>query len=323
MWRKLAGRKAECCAAHPNIDSRSADYCAVKPYIIFNPTAGSVADAPRILAELKRLRPSAVSITNKSGDAEKWSRQAARAGRQYIVAAGGDGTLNEVVNGVARTRHKPRIGILPLGTGNDFARTLGLPFSLEENIDILRASKTRAIDVVRVQSRRARYFINVSAGGFSGIVRNKITPAIKRNWGPLAYIRGAAAALPKLHAYKTRIVLDEREELFTTVYNVVIANGQFVAAGLPIAPKADPSDGLLDVILIPKRSGPEMTFLAAEIVLGSHFSGSSVIFRQAKKITVRSRPGMWFNVDGELVGRAPAEFQILPGALNFVVNEQR
>ena len=277
----------------------------------------------RTLAILKRLRPVAVSVTKREGDAEKWARQAARAGCDLLIVAGGDGTLNEVVNGTARARRRPRIGIIPLGTGNDFARTLGLPFSLEQNIDILRAGKTRAVDIVRVQSDRARYFVNVSAGGFSGIVRNKITPAIKRNWGPLAYIRGAAAALPKLHAYKTRIVLDEREELFTTVYNVVIANGRFVAAGLPIAPKADPSDGLLEVILIPKRSGPEMAFLAAEIVLGSHFSGSSVIFRQAKKITVRSRPGMWFNVDGELVGRAPAEFQILPGALNFVVNEQR
>ena len=277
----------------------------------------------RTLAILKRLRPVAVSVTKREGDAEKWARQVARAGCDLLIVAGGDGTLNEVVNGTARARRRPRIGIIPLGTGNDFARTLGLPFSLEQNIDILRAGKTRAVDIVRVQSDRARYFVNVSAGGFSGIVRNKITPAIKRNWGPLAYIRGAAAALPKLHAYKTRIVLDEREELFTTVYNVVIANGRFVAAGLPIAPKADPSDGLLEVILIPKRSGPEMAFLAAEIVLGSHFSGSSVIFRQAKKITVRSRPGMWFNVDGELVGRAPAEFQILPGALNFVVNEQR
>src|SRR5438128_1280462 len=298
MWRKLAGRKAECCAAHPNIDSRSADYCAVKPYIIFNPTAGSVADAPRILAELKRLRPSAVSITNKSGDAEKWSRQAARAGRQYIVAAGGDGTLNEVVNGVART--------------------LGLPFSIEENIDILRAGKTRAIDIVSVQSDRARYFVNVSAGGFSGILRNKITPEIKRSWGPLAYIRGAAAALPKLHAYKTRIVIDGREELSTAAYNVVIANGRFVAGGLPVAPEADPSDGLLDVILIPKRRPAEMALLAAEIILGKHFSSSAVIFRRARKIAVRSRPGMWFNVDGELVGRAPAEFRIVPRALNFV-----
>ena len=211
----------------------------MKPHIIFNPTAGSVANVNQPLAKLKRLRPVAVAVTKRAGDAEKWARQAARAGCDFLIVAGGDGTLNEVVNGIARVRRRPRIGIIPLGTGNDFARTLGLPFSLEQNIDILRAGKTRAVDIVRVQSDRARYFVNVSAGGFSGIVRNKITPAIKRNWGPLAYIRGAAAALPKLHAYKTRIVLDEREELFTTVYNVVIANGQFVAAGLPIAPKAD------------------------------------------------------------------------------------
>jgi len=318
MWRKLAGRKAECCAAHPNIDSRCDSRPRVKPYIIFNPIAGSVTDAQQTLSELKRLRPSTVSMTKKRGDAEKWSRQAVRSGHRYIVAAGGDGTLNEIVNGVVGAANRPRIGILPLGTGNDFARTLGLPFSFEENIDILRASKTRALDIVRVKSDRARYFVNVSAGGFSGLVRKKITPQIKRNWGPLAYIRGAAAALPKLHAYKTRIVLDEGEELSTSVYNVVIANGRFVAGGLPIAPEADPADGLLDVILIPKRGRTEMALLAAEIILGKHFSSSTVIFRRAKKIAVRSRPGMWFNVDGELVGSAPAEFQILPRALNFV-----
>jgi diacylglycerol kinase (ATP) len=291
----------------------------MKPYIIFNPTAGSVGDAQPILAALKRLRPTALAITKKTGDAQKWSRQAARAGREYIIAAGGDGTLNEVVNGVARARLRPRIGIVPLGTGNDFARTLGLPLSLKENIAILRNAKTRAIDIVRVQSDRARYFVNVSAGGFSGIVRDKITPEIKRNWGPLAYIRGAAAALPKLHAYKTRIVLDEREELSSELYNIVIANGRFVAGGLPIAPDADPADGLLDIILIPKRNAAEMALLAAEIILGKHFSSSAIICRRAKKIAVRSRPGMWFNVDGELVGRAPALFQILPRALNFVV----
>jgi diacylglycerol kinase (ATP) len=290
----------------------------VKPLIIFNPIAGSVGDVQRTLEDLQRLRPSAVSMTKKRGDAEKYSRQAVRAGHRYIVAAGGDGTLNEVVNGIVGTADRLRIGILPLGTGNDFARTLGLPFSVEENIDILRASKTRALDIVRVKSDRTRYFVNVSAGGFSGIVRKKITPEIKRNWGPLAYIRGAAAALPKLHAYKTRILLDGREELSTVVYNVVIANGRFVAGGLPIAPEADPADGLLDVILIPKRSPTEIALLAAEIIMGKHFSSSVVIFRRAKKISVRSRPGMWFNVDGELVGSAPAEFQILPRALNFV-----
>jgi diacylglycerol kinase (ATP) len=146
-----------------------------------------------------------------------------------------------------------------------------------------------------------------------------MTPAIKKTWGPLAYIRGAAAALSKLHAYKTRIVLDEREEFSTVVYNVVVANGRFAAGGLPIAPDADPADALLDVVLIPERSTAELALLAAEIILGKHFSSSTVIFRRARKVSVRSRPGMWFNVDGELVGSVPAMFQILPRALRFMV----
>lgn len=273
----------------------------------------------RTIAKLKRLRPIAVSITKKAGDAEKWTRQAVRAGRDYLVVAGGDGTLNEVVNGAARLRHPLRIGIAPLGTGNDFARTLGLPLSLDDNLDILHTAESRPIDIVRVKSKRIRYFVNVSAGGFSGMVDERITPRIKRTWGPLAYVRGAAAALPRLRAYKTQIVLDDDEEVSTELYNVVIANGRFVAGGLPIAPDADPGDGFLEVVLIPKRGAPEMALLAAEIVLGKHVSSNATIFRRARKIAVRSRPGMCFNVDGEFVGNAPAVFQIVPHALNFVV----
>jgi diacylglycerol kinase (ATP) len=294
----------------------------MKPVIIFNPAAGSVTDEQRALAEIQRLKPTAVMATRKRGDAEKLSRAAVKRGCKYVVVAGGDGTLNEVVNGVARSQNPPRIGILPLGTGNDFARTLGLPISLEENIDILCGTKTRSIDIVRVRSDRARYFVNVAAGGFSGIVRKKMTAEIKKTWGPLAYIRGAAAALPNLHAYKTRIVLDDDEEFSAVLYNVVVANGRFAAGGLPIAPDADPADAFLDVVLIPKRSAAELAFLAAEMILGKHFSSNSVIFRRARKVSVRSRPGMWFNVDGELVGSVPALFQILPRALKFMVNNE-
>lgn len=258
-------------------------------------------------------------ITKKNGDAAKWTQQAVRGGCDYIVSAGGDGTLNEVVNGAARANHATRIGVLPLGTGNDFARTLDLPASVDDNIDILRAGNSRALDIVRVRSKRGRYFVNVSAGGFGGIVRKKITPEIKKSWGPLAYIRGAAAALSKLHAYKTRIVVDDHEEFSLVLYNVVIANGRYVAGGLHIAPEADPADGLLDVVLIPKRGAPELALVAAQIVLGTHCSSNSVVTRRARKISVRSRPAMRFNVDGELGGSAPAEFQILPRALNFVV----
>lgn len=114
-------------------------------------------------------------------------------------------------------------------------------------------------------------------------------------------------------------MLNDDERFAAELYNVVIANGRFVAGGLPIAPAADPSDGLIDIVLIPKLRGPELALLAAEILLGKHLSSNAITFRQVRKIAVCSRPGMWFNVDGELIGNAPAVFQILPRALNFIV----
>jgi diacylglycerol kinase (ATP) len=290
-----------------------------KPYIIFNPAAGSAGSRANTVAQLKELQPVALRTTRRTGDAERSARKARASKARVIIVAGGDGTLNEVVNGLGAAAGKMRIGIIPLGTGNDFARTLGLPPSINENIDIVRSGKTTRIDLVRVKSKRSRYFVNVSAGGFSGMVNEKLTRRIKRAWGPLAYIRGAAAALPQLHAYKTEIVLDDDERLSTELYNVVVANGRFVAGGLPIAPSADPSDGKLDVVLIPKLGAAEMALLAAQIILGKHLSSSAIIFRQVRKVVVRSRPGMCFNVDGEFVGNVPAVFQIMPRALNFII----
>ena len=296
----------------------------MKPCIIVNPIAGSIKDLDVLLKKLRRLRPDELHLTHKPGDAETFARKAIRAGCNYVIAAGGDGTLNEVVNGIASPRRAREIcvGVVPLGTGNDFVRSLGLPATLEENIDILRSKQTAPVDLVRVRSDRTRYFVNVSTGGFSGLVNEKLTPEIKHAWGPLAYVRSAAAALPELHAYRTTIVLDGTERLSIDLYNVIIANGRFVAAGLPIAPNADPSDGLLDLVLIPKLPKPEMALLATEMVLGKHLSSNALIFRRAKKISVRSRPGMWFNVDGEAVGNEPAVFQVVPRALNFVVSKR-
>jgi len=278
-----------------------------------------VTDPEKLLAPLKRLKPAKLCVTRKPGDAERFARAAVKSGCECIIVAGGDGTLNGVINGVGLRAKRVCIGIVPLGTGNDFARALGLPPTVSENIEVLRSENLRAIDLVRVRAERTRFFVNVSAGGFSGLVDEKLTPEIKRTWGPFSYVRSAAAALPKLHGYKTRVVFDDDEALSMDLYNVVIGNGRYVAGGLPIAPEADPTDGLLDVILIPKRSLPEMALVAAEILLAKHLSNRAVIFRRAKKIAVRSRPGMWFNVDGELVGNAPVTFQIVPKAIRFVV----
>ena len=193
---------------------------------------------------------------------------------------------------------------------------------VDTTIDILQTKTTARIDLGRMTSEHTRHFVNTSAGGFSGVVDEKLTPEIKLNWGPLAYLRSAAAALPELHAYRTTVTFDDAESLVTDLYNVIVANGQFVAGGVPIAPQADPGDGLLDALLIPKRSAAEMALLAAEMLLGKHLSSDAVIFRRAKKISVQSQPGMWFNADGELVGNEPIVFQVLPGALDFVINKR-
>jgi diacylglycerol kinase (ATP) len=294
----------------------------VKPYVILNPVAGSVGDIQLRLEQLDRLNAKEVRITQYAGEAETVAREAARVGSDYIIAAGGDGTLNEVINGIAISRGARQVcvGVVPLGTANDFARSIELVGDVDANIDTLRAKKTTVIDLVRMTSGRRRYFVNVSAGGFSGVVDEKLTSEIKAAWGPLAYVRSAAAALPELQAYRTTMIFDEAEELVIDLYNVVVANGQFAGGGLPIAPQANLSDGFLDVVLVPKRPAAEMALLAAQILLGKHISSNAVPFRRAKKISVRSRPGMWFNADGELVGDHPAVFQIIPHALDFVVS---
>ena len=296
----------------------------MKPYIIVNPVAGSVGDVQFRLEQLHRLNANEVRVTQYAGEAETLAREAIRAGSDYVIAVGGDGTLNEVINGIATSRGARRVcvGMLPLGTANDFARSMGLIGDIDATIDILRTKTTARIDLVSMTSERTRYFVNTSAGGFSGVVDEKLTPEIKLAWGPLAYLRSAAAALPELHAYRTTVTFDDAESLVTDVYNVIVANGQFVAGGLPIAPQADPSDGLLDAVLIPKRPAAEMALLAAEMLLGRHLTSDGVIFRRARKISVQSQPGMWFNADGELVGNEPIIFQILPRALDFVINKR-
>jgi diacylglycerol kinase (ATP) len=286
--------------------------------VILNPSAGSAADLDDIVAKISRLRGVEIRLTTKPGSAARLAKTALAKGRRLIIAAGGDGTLNEVINGVGENLGDAAVGLIPLGTGNDFARTIGVPPDIEQALELIRARETRPVDLVRVTSDEVRYFVNVSAGGFSGLVNEKLTPQMKKTWGPLAYLRSAAAALPELRAYQTTLAFDNAESLRIELYNVVVANGRYVAGGMLIAPDASIDDGLLDIVLIPKRPAAELAVLAAQVALGTHLTSDAIVFRRAAKLTVNSKPGMWFNVDGELVGNEPARFEILPGALRFV-----
>ncbi len=290
----------------------------MKTTIICNPGAGSVEDRRSIREKLEQLPGAQVRFTENEGDAGRLARDAIGQGKELVVAAGGDGTLNEVLNGIAEQANQIQVGLVPLGTGNDFARTLKLPDSIEDCIDILRAGKSRPLDLVRFTGEKVRYFVNVSAGGFSGTVDEKLTPEIKKTWGPLAYLRSAAEALPELKGYRTTIVLDEGEPIELELYNAVVANGRFVAGGTEVAPEALVDDGLLDLVLVPKRPMSKIALVTARMLLGKHLNCDGIIFHRATKISITSQPGMWFNVDGETVGNEPALFEVLPKALRFV-----
>jgi diacylglycerol kinase (ATP) len=112
--------------------------------------------------------------------------------------------------------------------------------------------------------------------------------------------------------------LDNAESITAELYNVVVANGRYVAGGRLVAPGASIEDGLLDIVLIRQGPASEVALVVAQIALGTHLSNPAVIHRRAAKLTVNSKPGMWFNVDGELVGNEPATFEIVPRALRFI-----
>ena len=270
----------------------------------------------------KHWKLSAPTLANKREMPNVSRARLAKDGAELIISAGGDGTLNEVVNGIASAGCRTALGLVPLGTGNDFARTLGLSSNVDIAIEHVRRRQMRAIDLVRVTSDQVRYFLNVSSGGFSGVVDEKLTPEMKRTWGPLAYMRSAAAAFSELRGYTTNVSFDDQPPIEVDLYNVVIANGRYVAGGIPIAPEADVSDGLLDVILIPERGAAELAIVAAQILLGKHLGSDAIIFKRAQKVAIHSRPGMWFNVDGEMIGNEPAVFELLPQALQCVVGAQ-
>lgn len=299
--------------------------------IIVNPNAGSAGEIEALRARLAELPGAEVFFTEAPGDAEARARDALSGGARTVVAAGGDGTLNEVVNGLAADFAQARLGLLPLGTGNDFARSIGVPADLEEALDVLAAGRVRTVDVGRATfGNQSRCFLNMAVGGFSPIVSEKADEA-KPRWGPLAYLRGAVDALPELQEFRAVLTLggaDVVVEIETETYNLVLANGRFVASGIPIAPQAVLDDGLFDVMIIPAASFPQMARLLPRILLGRHLDSDLLLFRRAARIEVESTPPMTFNVDGEVIGgkgeagEGPARFEVLPRVLEVVVGPE-
>lgn len=298
----------------------------MKACVILNPKAGSAGTVEEIEAAIQKklgLHDVSFQVTEKEGEGEEHARQAVQDGVELVVAAGGDGTLNEVLNGLSEGFGQVLLGLLPLGTGNDFARTIGVPADLEGALGILAEGRTRRVDVAQatIGGKACRHFLNMSAGGFSGEVSERADEA-KERWGPLAYLRSALGVLPDLKGFRSVITLNGSERLELETYNVVVSNGRYVAAGIPVSPQAVIDDGMLDVMIAPATTMGQLAVLLPQVLLGRHTDSELLIFRRATRVEIESDPPMTFNVDGEICGTDPARFEVLPRALEMIVGPE-
>jgi diacylglycerol kinase (ATP) len=285
--------------------------------VIANP--GSVRDisAPLIERLLAPFSPIEVRWTNGPGHARELAVGAHASGTRLVVAAGGDGTVSEVASGLVSAAEGMSLGILPFGTGNDLARSLGLPLDLDRAAEVLHTSPARPMDLVHVHSDRTARMAISSIAGLGGDVAASLDPELKRMWGSAAYLRAALDNLASAATYRTVITLDD-ERLTLDLTNVVVANGRFLGGGIPVAPLAEPDDGLLDVMVLPALSAAGLFGLVPRVLMGRHHRSRHVIHRRSRCVRVEADSPMPVTIDGEPAGSDPVAYEIEPGALSVI-----
>ena len=227
------------------------------------------------------------------------------------MAAGGDGTINEVVNGIAGT--DTALGILPVGTMNVFATELGLPTDLEEAWEIIACGYTRAIDLAMANDQ---YFVQLAGVGIDARVVETTTSEFKKNFGPLSYVLNAA----QIAAQKPPQLVIECDGVTREGSFVLIGNGRYYGMPLTVFKDARLDDGLLDVIVARNQSHLDLIRYFAGVITGTHTAFDDVDYFHAKELRVTSPDPVPIEVDGELAGKVPAMFRIAPQRLRVVVD---
>ena len=294
----------------------------MKTCILFNPRAGAANHTEVALRSLTQDFSCELWPTCPSEDARVLARRAVEERFDRIVVAGGDGTLGQVVNGIAPD-FAVELAVLPLGTGNDFARTLMLaPEDLPQACRVAFSDATVAIDVIRICSASTEdtYCLNVANGGFGGRVAQDVQSIDKSRWGPLAYWMTSVTHLSKLTEYRVRMALDDREWTLQT-FGVAVANGRYVGGGFPLAPRAYLNDGLLDVTTIPVLPMLELMAAGVNFTLGIEQGDKRIRTYRARSVTVTADPEMPFSIDGEPMTPLTAKFDVLPGRLTIAAGQ--
>ena len=308
------------------------------PLVIVNPASadGATRDSwPKIASDLRtHFGPFTVAFTEGIGHGRQLAAEAAKGGTKLIIACGGDGTISEVANGILEANQETELGVLPGGTGSDFRRTLRMPTNPAAAARALRDGHTRVIDAARVtfvndrDERETRFFVNVASFGMSTEVLSRTSSGESKKWIPgfaprklgskLSYAAATLQTTLAASPIEVHVQLDEQAERRLRIAEFCVANARYYGGAMKIAPNAKLDDGLLDVVSIGDASSFRILSNAPRLYFGAHLRMDEVTHALAKQIVARplkKEEVVRLELDGEIVGRLPATFQVMPLAL--------
>jgi diacylglycerol kinase (ATP) len=294
--------------------------------LILNPAAGSdraLANAALLNERLsQRFGPIEIVLSLGPGDSQAAAKRAVEDNCEILFVGGGDGTLNEAINGVASVPDglaRVTFGLIPLGTGNDFANALGLPSDVEQVLEVLTTADSVAVDIGRMNGR---CFVNVSGGGFIAEVSEAVTPPMKSVAGRLAYLLGGAQTLLDFEPVGMRMQAEPGgERIETAVYAFAACNSRMIGGGRLIAPHAIVDDGQLDFCVIESMPTLEFVGLLRRVAEGDHVDDPRVQYLRASRATLEFDRPVLVNTDGEVLEAGRCEYQVLPRAARFLAGE--
>jgi len=312
------------------------------PLVIVNPKSAAGSTHGKWAETASDLRthfgPFNVAFTKRQGDGIELARRGIENGRKFIIACGGDGTINEVANGILETGEDIEMGILPSGTGGDFRRTINMPRAMREAAQSLRTGDTRKIDVGKVTYRNfegetvSRFFLNVSSFGLAASIIQRVKSDTSLSWLPIDALRGKASfALSALQEVigpsvsRVKVKIDDAEEKTLDTVNFCVANARFFGGGMKIAPEASLTDGFLDVVNIGDISTARILMNAHTLYRGTHLDLAEVKSKKARRVeasAIDENSEIHIETDGELPGMLPVIYEVVPAALRLRVPKQ-
>jgi len=280
--------------------------------VILNPTAGNPETLRHWQESVESIaRGCPIRITSHPGEAEALARRAVEDGFARVIAAGGDGTVNHVANALVGSN--AALGLLPLGTVNVFAMELGLPLhNLELCWDIIKGTNVRLVDLPSANGKR---FVQLAGVGLDAQVVKETSLAFKRSFGPLSYLISAAQIAarqpPRLFIESNNAPVDEGSF-------VLIGNGRLYGGPFPFFKHAVLDDGLLDVVLFKRLGYLEIIKYLQDVVFSSNIRVPEIEYFQTQRLRITSEQDVPVEVDGELAGNCPVDFEIQPKALRVL-----